>query len=653
MPIGHLVKRSISLVFLFFSAIQHLSAQDHAATFEWTTCPSCPYPDADTAYLRNENIRCGYLTVPETRTPYNGRKLRIAVQVFKALTPNAAKPPMVILHGGPGGRAIGNFPPEYDPIRKESDIILVDQRGAGFSEPAFSPEMNQDILNIFARDLTPAAETKERVAAAAKVKDALVKKGIDIPSYNSREIAADIHDLCKLLGYTSWNIWGTSYGTRVALTMMRDFPEGINSVILAAPLPANVKYFQDITANFKHSLDLLCEKCKSDPGCNSSYPDLKQDFITAITNLEKSPIVLKMDDATRFPEGKFVINAQDMLLAFHQALYDRNNFPLIPILIEQLKARNEGALKHFVESMANGVFRLQYGAYYSVICSECIPFNSLKAFEDSSAGFWGGLSFYKDEFGICNIWNAGPFNDKDSATVSSTIPVLILSGEMDPIAATTGAESVKAALPNSFLYVFQNTGHFVGNGPAMDLIYKFLADPSRQPDATHYVKTAAIPFITGVHISNGISAMAPWMLRQKGNWWYGALIILIAVLFILTLFFAVKATKQLKKERHPFRVSFPFILMLLNTLLSAYFLVSILLSVLRTARENPQVLGFGLPGHYAGALTFPYIILGCYFILLLFWLFNRQKHETDKKYLLYFMMQLPFIGFLFFFGLFY
>src|SRR6185436_15814914 len=275
---------------------------------------------------------------------------------------------------------------------------------------------------------------------AVRSRKKLIERGIDLSAYNSKEIAADVNDLCKLLGYTSWDLWGASYGTRIALTMMRDFPQGIHSVILESPLPPNVRYFENIPGNFNQSLNKIFTKCGNDPTCKNSYPDLKKDFNEAIASLEKNPLVISMNDQKKFPDGKFVINAQDLLLAFQQAMYSKDLYPMLPLLIQQVKNRNESALRTFVENMTRGMSRLDYGLYYTVICKECMPFNNVKTFEKASADIFKGPSFYKDEFSICKIWNSLAPDSLDAQPVKSNIPVLILSGELDPLASPSGAE---------------------------------------------------------------------------------------------------------------------------------------------------------------------------------------------------------------------
>lgn len=618
-----------------------------AATFRWTTCPDCPLPTVNATALQKAKLTFGYLTVPENRHKDNGRVLKLAVALIKATDPGPGQTPLIILHGGPGGRIVPNVSGPYALLRKDRDIIEIDQRGSGYSEPELSPEMNQEIADLFARDLSDSAEMEARIAMAASARAKLVAQGIDLSAYNSEEIAADIHDLCRLLGYKSFDLWGASYGTRIALTMMRDYPEGIRSVVLELPLPPNVKYFQRITTNFKRSLFKLFDECAADPSCRLAYPHLKGDFYAAIDSLDKRPIVIPMKDGGGYPDGKFVINSQDMLLGFQQALYGKAAYPIMPLLVEAVKDRNVNELRGFVESMSNGISRLRYGTYYSVICNECMPFNSLKAFEDSSAGFWNGLTFYKDEFGICKMWNPNMPDSLDSAAVVSNIPVLILSGDLDPIAPPANGEVAKRTLPHAWMYTFENTGHLVSTDDhAIQLIGKFLADPSREPDSVHFVKTGDIPFATNVHVHSGIISLAPRLRWNKSNMLYNYWMVLIVIALVLNLFFSVRELIVVRRERIYYWSA------MLSAVFSILFIAGLVMAILRTASQNYFLLGFGLPQRYSGILIFPYLIF-LLFIVQLGLLAGKGSNKARKKKVLLFLLDLPFVLFVCWFGLFY
>jgi hypothetical protein len=388
---------------------------------------------------------------------------------------------------------------------------------------------------------------------------------------------------------------------------------------------------------------------------------LKEDFYAAIDSLDKRPIVIPMKDGAVYPDGKFVINSQDMLLGFQQALYGKAAYPIIPLLVEAVRDRSVNELRGFVESMSNGISRLRYGTYYSVICNECMPFNSLRTFEDSSAGFWNGLTFYKDEFGICKMWNPNMPDSVDSAAVVSNIPVLILSGDLDPIAPPAYGEVAKRTLPHAFLYTFGNTGHSISTDDrAIQLIGKFLADPSRAPDSVHYVKTGDIAFATNVHVHSGIISLAPRLRWNKTNTAYNYWMVLILLALVLNLFFSVR--ELILMRRRPAgtnkvsiadrRERIYYWSAMLSAFLSIVFIAGLVMAILRTASENTFLLGFGLPQRYSDILIFPYLIF-LLFIIQLGLLAGTGSNKAKKKQALLFLLDLPFVLFVCWFALFY
>src|SRR5882757_121247 len=147
MQVRSFLNKAVWVLWLTLLSVSYGLGQGRpTSSFKWATYRDCPIPNADTAYLRKMNVVYGYLTVPENRLKDNGRTLRLSVSVIKSSEPTAALAPLVILHGGPGGRIVGSYSRVYDLLRKERDIVLIDQRGSGFSGPELAPEMNQAIL---------------------------------------------------------------------------------------------------------------------------------------------------------------------------------------------------------------------------------------------------------------------------------------------------------------------------------------------------------------------------------------------------------------------------------------------------------------------------------------------------------------------------
>jgi hypothetical protein len=338
-------------------------------------------------------------------------------------------------------------------------------------------------------------------------------------------------------------------------------------------------------------------------------------------------MAIQMGDPSKYPNGVFVVNAQDFLLGIQQAMYGKDLYPVIPLWIEQVKARNEGVLKAFIDYMGNGIRRLHYELYYSVICSDCMPFNSFQKYRDSSAALWGGITFFKAEFQICSIWNGGPPDSVESRPVVSTIPALILSGEMDPIAPY--GELTKSTLANSYLYTFDNVGHnsvYADPDTAMFLLGRFLADPGSPPSASSRIGGNSIHFLTDVHINNGIFPFAQKLNGIGNNIPFAVFTCLIALFFLAGLIISlIKLFRRGAPEvSYPGRKSLHLLYFIISGLI-LFFFVGLVAGIVGLSHKSLLVLFFGLPSSTALILLIPYVVAGLFLISIFVSVSNRRR----------------------------
>ncbi|HEV8214264.1 MAG TPA: hypothetical protein VGP95_00470, partial [Gemmatimonadaceae bacterium] len=122
------------LAFAVFGA-SALAAQSREARLERA---ACFFPRQD--WMNDLKVECYTLAVPESRRKPNGRTLHLAVVVVRAATPS--HPPLVMLHGGPGGSGIRTYlPAARTELGRNRDDVVYDQRGAGYSEPKLCPNL--------------------------------------------------------------------------------------------------------------------------------------------------------------------------------------------------------------------------------------------------------------------------------------------------------------------------------------------------------------------------------------------------------------------------------------------------------------------------------------------------------------------------------
>jgi pimeloyl-ACP methyl ester carboxylesterase len=422
------------------------------------------------------NVYCGYLLVPENRSRASSPTIQLAVAVRPAPEGTGQLAPIVYLAGGPGGSALDDFtsdPQSWDyPFARTRDLVFVDQRGTGYSVPTLDcPELSE----ATSQDENPEEKCRER----------LLSDGVDLTAYNTAENAADISALREALGYAEWDLLGISYGTRLALNMMRDHPQGIRSVILDSPFPPNADTPVDEALNVMESLETLFAGCARDDACDRAFPNLRQLFLETVA---------RMNDE---PEGDFY--GDDLVFAVVEALNNTDLIPLLPLVIWEVA---QGDLDILDEISQDGGFgRRQFqddedrsdseGMYNSVICHDEYAFGDYDAVERSV------LDDIPDEleasmlnpvfeiFQMCELWEADTADAIENSPVFSDIPTLILVGEYDHATPPKWGRLTQETLSNSYLFEFPGMGHSLLSGIecAIQISGDFLDNPTVEPDS--------------------------------------------------------------------------------------------------------------------------------------------------------------------------
>lgn len=288
---------------------------------------SCPFPVPPTE-IEGETIRCGYVSVPESHTQAEGRQIQIAFAIVKSTSATPAADPLVYLEGGPGGSAMFSVNAWLrSPFREVRDIVLIDQRGTGYSLPRL--HCNEASGRVFSEDGRGSyLDALERCAAR------LIADGSDLNAYNSRENAQDIAEVVDILGYDSVNLYGLSYGTRLALTIMRDHPESVRSVILDSTYPMTVNIYQQTALNSYRVFNQLFQDCANDIGCRLAYPNLEFRFFKLVDELNADPLPLN-----RF-WGE--LDGDDLVDSMFRLFYRTDVLPYLPQMLDGLTRSDAG-----------------------------------------------------------------------------------------------------------------------------------------------------------------------------------------------------------------------------------------------------------------------------------------------------------------------
>ncbi|MEO8610974.1 MAG: alpha/beta fold hydrolase [Chloroflexota bacterium] len=435
-------------------------------------------------------FHCGYVTVLADHSHPDAGTLRLMVAVYHSDVKSTQPDPIIYLNGGPGGssidfgrgimRVFGNF--------GDRDIVLFDQRGTGYSEPNMTcPEINQAFDTAVAQKRTPAEMRAGTLESYMTCYKRLLAEGINFAVINSAASAADVQDIRKALGYDQINLYGISYGTRLALTVMRDHPENIRSVILDSVYPPNIDNEADGAVNTQAIFDKVFAACAANPTCKDKYPDLETVFYAVVDTLNAHPVEVKLASRTLQMDGYGLISA------VFSWLYNAAIIPDVPRLIYQLHDGDTSGLVTIVGFIMPNP-GITAAMSYAVECQEEYPFNDASRFETSlntlkpAMQSWMQMG-HQTVQSICDVWNAGTGtpNPVENQAVKSDIPTLVLEGEFDPITPPSYGQLAARTLSHSYQIELPITGHGVlGSSVGLCVLVAakdFIHDPAKAPEA--------------------------------------------------------------------------------------------------------------------------------------------------------------------------
>ncbi len=266
-----------------------LKARSTAASpIEQIVCPR-PMPSNE---IEGKTVFCGTVLVPEDNAKPKGKKITLKFAILKAWSQYPEPDPVVFLQGGPGGSAIAQIPlyaGTFEGFRKTRDVVLFDQRSAGLSGQSVNcfKALAVNAVAIANPELPPDETTKV-------VKDCLKEveaAGIDISKYNTYENAKDVRTITKALGYDTYNLYGISYGTKLALETMRAAPEGLRSVIIDGVAPPWIKLYDSLGLKLSEPVEHVVEQCKADKTCNTAFPDLDKVILDTLNKAKEGKII--------------------------------------------------------------------------------------------------------------------------------------------------------------------------------------------------------------------------------------------------------------------------------------------------------------------------------------------------------------------------
>lgn len=473
----------IYLIFTFTSCSQNRkNTSDFTPIFRESNETTHKIPDG-------QNYKFGYLEVLENRENPNSKTIQIPVYLFKSRSDNPKKDLVLYTVGGPGFTSMrASKYMQYYKYLDDRDLILFEQRGTQFAKPSLDcPEWTKAVY----QSNLPSFDTTKNDSlfqdASKKCNERLRNSGIDLNSYTTNQIAADINDLIDVLGIEKYNLATMSYSTKIGQVLIRDYPDKIRSVVMDSPLPLEVNYDEESVKNILESVEIIFNDCKTDTNCNNAYPNIKTRFLKYLEEKTTNPLSVQVENPINGNLETFYLKGKDLITVFTSA--STGNVSNIPFEINKLLNNDLSSvkqrLKYVFQEPKKGIGQ---GMRLSVWCAEENPFNSQEKITTETNKYPAvmGLSpaVFKNE--VCNIWNVRKVSKIENEAIKSDIPILLISGEYDNETPVKWAESMTNNLTNSFHLVFKGWKHGPttnwSNQCAMQAANDFFNNPSIKPN---------------------------------------------------------------------------------------------------------------------------------------------------------------------------
>jgi len=450
--------------------------------FEKADCP-VPLP-------QGEKAECGYLIVKERRAAKNDKTIRLPIIVLKSENPNPKADPILRTFGGPGASSMNLVRSRRNsPWLKDRDLIIFEQRGTKHAQPALEcPEVNNANINSAKKQFDAKTARENEVKAAKVCYDRLTAQGIDLSAYNSAESASDIEDLRRVLKLEKINLWGLSYSSRLMLNVMRDFPNGIRSVVLESTLPPEINYDEVGVDGIISALNQLFKNCQTDAECAKAYPNLENEFYETVAKLNKEPILASLKNEKTGESDEIKLNGDDFATWIIDYLLSNSPEAIAdaPLVIHLTNQGNYQPFKRYANEKISPS-NYSWGMRYSVWCSEEMPFENRQKITAQSF-VYPRLKGYEVMTlpDICSVWKVRAAKAIENKIVRSDIPTFVIAAEYDAYTPSDWGKSVAKNLKNSF---FIETP-WVGHGPSFstpclsDLISEFFNNPKIAPNSS-------------------------------------------------------------------------------------------------------------------------------------------------------------------------
>lgn len=424
---------------------------------------------------------CGYLSVPLQQLPNNthtdttsadsgvNEHIDVFIKRWPAISSAPKADPLFVIAGGPGQSAADvadQLAGAFYELRKKRDIVFVDQRGTGNSNP-LQCELDESAQLLTSSAAATAASIEQYRACAQK-------HAAYAAYYTTPEAVADLESVRQALGYNTINLWGGSYGTRVILAYLAAHPSALRAVVMDGVAPVQMAMPHNIAQDATRALGLIAQQCLAKPECAERYGDVSAAANKTAAQLRAAPVTLTLEHPLTGLPTQLLLDDSKLAGLVRFSLYNRLISRLLPAALAASAEQNYRLLASLITSVATSGDQpdIALGMHMTILCSEDAK---ATASSPNSRELFLGVDLAAPVMEICEFWPSAEMAEAYYQPITSDVPALLLSGERDPITPPHWAERIARGFTNATSVVAPGAHHGVTRaGCASAVITEFI-----------------------------------------------------------------------------------------------------------------------------------------------------------------------------------
>jgi pimeloyl-ACP methyl ester carboxylesterase len=432
---------------------------------------------------------CGGLDVYERRAARSGRTIALKIVVLPAIGRDVQPDPLVFLAGGPGQGAAQLAPQIqqlFRGVQRTRDIVLVDQRGTGRSNPLDCPSQGDSLQDLTEPDAASLRHLKACMETLASTSD--------LRLYTTTIAMDDLDDVRAYLGYERVNLYGGSYGTRAALVYARRHGARLRAMVLDGVAPTDMRLPLFAARDAQRALQKLLGDCEADDACRAAFPRLAARVRTLVARLDAEPSVQRIPHPRTGALEEIEVRGKLVASIVFSALYSPVTASILPTLLDRAERDDFKGLLALALAGEGAADNMSLGMQLSVVCSEDAGRFTRDDLVRESTGSVFGTHLMTGQIAACEFWPKGTVEPGYYEPLVSNVPALVLSGDLDPVTPPSWGQSVARHLPRALHVTAPGTGHGVAaTACGAQLVRRFLDAGTADGLDTSCVRTIRRP----------------------------------------------------------------------------------------------------------------------------------------------------------------